>query len=119
VIGPFDVPNEAFVTCTDSIDGEVEVPSNIATVTIRDGILIDKIQKKAKHASVDLTNFTGEPKTIQYVEFTWPNANQNVGQIKLGGTVIWHCNAAGVRDGSTRTVTIGDYPLTILLKIPI
>jgi len=60
-------------------------------------------------ASVDLTNFTGDPKVVRFLELTWPTSNQNLRQITLGGLLIWQGSAPGEPgDGSTRTVTIGD-----------
>ena len=84
--------------------------SDDATVTIKEGILMDHYQRKAKHASVDLTNFTGDPKMIRFVELEWPKSNDSLRQITLGGLLIWQGNATGLEgsSGETFTVTIGD-----------
>ncbi len=70
---------------------------------------MDHYQRKAKHASVDLTNFTGDPKKIKFLELEWPTSNGSLRQITLDGLVIWQGNAPGLGTVSdTQTVTIGD-----------
>jgi hypothetical protein len=87
VVGPFEVENMATVFRADSA-GEYDLYSNVATVTIKEGILLDKFQSKSKHACVALTNFTGTPKVIDYISMEWPAANKELRQITLDGTVI-------------------------------
>ena len=100
VVDTFEVDNTATATGVDFFvddcpDGECDVVSDDATVTIKEGILLDKFQKKAKHGSVDLTNFTGDPKLVEYVNVTWPDSNGNLRQINLDGVVIWLGDSPG------------------------
>ena len=107
MIGLFDVDNTATATGIDWFPDDDSV-SDDASVTIKEGILMDHYQRKAKHASVDLTNFTGDSKVIRFIELIWPAANMDLRQIALGGLVIWQGDAPGVEVAGTRKVTIGD-----------
>jgi hypothetical protein len=110
VVDTFDVDNTATAT---GIDWFLDPPDNDtvsddATVTIKEGILMDGYQRKAKHASVDLTNFTGDEKAIRYIGLEWPAFNGSLRQITLDGIVIWQGDAPGEPEIDTQTVTIGD-----------
>ncbi len=114
VVGLFDVDNSATAagvdwTPDDCPDGECDVVSDDAMLTVKEGIRLDHYQRKAKHASVDLTNFTGDPKIVRFLEVMWPTVNGSLRQITLDGVVIWQGDAAGAAGPpGTRTVTIGD-----------
>ena len=112
VVGLFDVDNTATATGLDWFPDppDNDTVSDDATVTIKEGILIDHYQRKAKHASVDLTNFTGDGKVVRFVDLLWPSANGALRQITLGGLVIWMGNAPGIPGSfaGTQTVIVGD-----------
>ena len=106
VVGHFDVANTATVYWSDS-DGDYELPSGVATVTIKEGIVLDKFQNKAKHAAVELTNFRTDDKVIDFVEFAWPDKNAEVRQVTLGGVVIWTGAIEGDLVGGIRHASFG------------
>ena len=109
VVGPFTVDNFATVAWSDSGD-DYELDSNVASVTIKEGIKLDKFQNKAKHAAVELTNFTGDAKVIDYVEFKWPVKNAEVRQVTLDGAVIWSGSIPGTPAGGKLNASFGHSP---------
>ncbi|MDH3647762.1 MAG: hypothetical protein OER80_13420, partial [Gammaproteobacteria bacterium] len=99
VIENFDVENQAEADGTDSnspLDSDELVTSNVETVTIKQGIELDKFQNKAKHAAVHMTNFTNEDKEIAYIGIEWPGSNGNLRQITIDGAVVWTGSFPGV-----------------------
>ena len=114
VVDTFDVDNTATATGIDWFDDppDNDTVSDDATVIIKEGILLDGYQRKSKHASVDLTNFTGDPKVVRFVELRWPTSNGELRQINLGGLVIWQGSAPGIAGPpefpDTFSVTVGD-----------
>ena len=84
---PFDVPNTASATGTDS-SGQ-ETVSDSASVEIGPGITIDRLQTNGKRLTVRLTNFTGEDKEIADVSAVWPSSNGNLVKVRLDEPTVW------------------------------
>ncbi|MDH3786567.1 MAG: DUF11 domain-containing protein, partial [Acidobacteriota bacterium] len=129
VVDIFEVDNTATAIGTDSYpdtcppedecttgpagtgDPECDEVCDTASVTIKEGILLDKFQKKAKHGSVNVTNLTDMDKEIKFLELIWPTSNGDLRQVTLDGTVIWQGNAPGVSEPlSLQRLFIGDMP---------
>jgi uncharacterized repeat protein (TIGR01451 family) len=87
VVNPFDVPNTATATGTDSFG--TESVSDDATVTIEPGITIDKLQTNGKRVTVRLTNFTAENKEIVDISIEWPSSNADLEKVRLDDPTVW------------------------------
>ena len=87
VTNPFDVPNTATATGTDSF-GTQTVPDD-ATVTIEPGITLTRLQTNGKRLTVRLTNFTEGFKEIDDISIMWPASNDNLKKIRLNEPVVW------------------------------
>ncbi|MDB4442262.1 DUF11 domain-containing protein [bacterium] len=93
LVVPFDVPNTATASGTDS-NGTQNVSDDASVTIIEPDITIHWIQANGKHVKVRLTNFTDEPKEIVDISVIWPVENGNLKKIRLGDPKIWTGSAA-------------------------
>ncbi len=106
VTTPFEIPNTATATGTDSF--ETQTVSDSDSVTIGPGITLDRLQTLGKRLTVRLTNLTGEEKEIVEVFAEWPNSNGNLTKVWLTqGTTSWTVWSG---NAGSPSVTLGPGP---------
>ena len=98
VVDAFEVPNTATVEWEDSLSSDWSETSDEVRVTIKEGIVLDRVQTNGKRVTARLTNYTGESRIVEEVIIEWPNEpkqNGNLQQIRLEDTVVWKGSLAG------------------------
>ena len=90
VVNPFEVPNTATATGSDS--SGTESVADDATVTVEPGITLDRLQTNGKRLTVRLSNYTGEAKPIVDISVTWPNSNGDLTKVRLDDVTTWTGN---------------------------